>query len=144
MKIKSLSLALIAMAILVSINTAEAKNRNPKPKAKVENNSIKPKIEKQEFCYIRGFFEEIDEGGTRYYICRLVSTAKCVAIPCNVWGPYGPNNKAVESGPIPEPLQIDNSKKYIVKFNVKGATEVQYVNGMTIAETPEAITIRYY
>ncbi len=105
----------------------------------------KPKIEKQDFCIVRGFYEEINESGHRYYICRLVSTAKCMAIPCNVWGPYGPNNsKAVETAPIPEHLQIDNSKKYIVKFNVNGATEVQYVNGITIEETSDVIAVHYY
>lgn len=144
MKIKSLALLLIAITLLLNINIADAKNHKPKTKAKVEGKSTKPKIEKQDFCYIRGYFDEITEGETKYYICRLVSTAKCMAVPCNVWGPYGPNNKAVESAPVPDNLQIDQSKKYIVKFNVNGATEVQYVNGISIQETSDVIAVHYY
>ena len=143
MKTKSLFILFLAAVLLLCHNITEAKNNHPK--TKIEKKTIKPKKEKEEFCYVRGVFEQIREGETVFYVCRLVSTAKCVSIPCNVWGPFGPNNsKAVVSGPIPENLQIDGSRPYIVKYKENGATEVQYVNGIKIEETDEAITIHYY
>lgn len=145
MKCKNLSFLLLVIVSLLSSYSSEAKSRRPKSKTKIENSSAKPKVEKQDYCIIRGYYEEITEGETKFFICRLVSAGKCVAVPCNVWGPYGPNHaKAVESGPVPERLQIDTSRKYIVKFNVNGATEVQYVNEISIEEKEDFIAIHYY
>lgn len=95
-------------------------------------------------CYVLGFLEERREGETMFYICRLVSTAKCVSIPCNVWGPYGPQNKAaVQQGTLPPELGIQPGSNYIVKYNQDGGTTVQYVNQIQVEESPDQIAIHF-
>jgi hypothetical protein len=101
-----------------------------------------PKVEK-DFCVIRGFYEEVKEGEVTYVICRLVSTAKCVSIPCNVWGPYGPNNAAVYQAPMPPNLAIEPGKNYIVTYDKDGGTTVKYVNSLQVEEKQGQIAIHF-
>lgn len=103
-----------------------------------------PKKENVTYCVVKGFYQEIKEENITYYVCRLVSEAKCVAIPCKVWSPYGPKDRpAVIQEIAPTNVSLPENGNYIVKFENNIPTTVQIVNDISLVETGSTIEIHY-